>query len=256
MRAPVLLVLTISALTFSSSFSEAATLQTAALFRSGDQVPSDRLDSIPGRQVLQLALISMQRTELTQAQRLQIAEPLFQQAIGASEEIDINEINNELRSLAQQAAHSSPGEKERLGPLAVALLETIKQPLQARRLFAVSMQNAAAELNDEGLNQRAIKLLQSIESKDPGARMDEAVQGCLSICRKKPICMINEEEALTLGRIVVGQNKAAMKREAGELDSQRLAGNAGELLLGMVFWWVISVLAKAVVKSFQKHRFC
>lgn len=253
MRAAVLLIL-LSSLSFSSSFSEAATLQTTALFRCEDQVSVDRLDSIPGRQALKLALITMQRSKLTQAQRLQIAEPLFQQAIGASEEIDLNEINNELRGLARQAAQSNPEEKERMGPRAVELLETIKQPLQTRLLFAVSMQNAAAETNDPQLNERAIKWLQSIESKDPGAKMDATVQGCLSICRKQPICTINEEEALTLGRIAVEKNKAERNREADDLDWQRTAGSVGELLLGMVFCWGTSLIAKMVVNRFRKER--
>ncbi len=253
MRAPVLLVL-ISALTFSSSLSEAATLQTTARFRSGDQDLGDRLDSIPGRQALKQALITMQRSELTQGQRLQIAAPLFQQAIGASEEIDINEIDNELRVLARQAAHSTPDEKERLGPRAIELLETIKQPMQARLLFAAAIQGAAAESNDIALNQRAIKWLLSIEAKDPGAKMDEAVQGCLTICRKQPLCMISEEEALILGRIEVEKNKAAKNREAGKLDWQRVAGTVGELLLGMLFCWVTSLAAKTVIQRFWRER--
>lgn len=197
MRASVLLVL-LSALLFSSSVSEAATLQPAALFKSGNLVPADPLDSIPGRQALRIALITMGRAELTQAQRLKIAEPLFQQVIGASEEIDIDKTNNDLRALARRAAQSSPEEKERLGPRAVELLETIKQPLQARLLFAVSMQNAAAESNDTRLNERAVNWRKSIELKDPGAKMDAAVQGCLTICRKQPLCTITEEDALTL----------------------------------------------------------
>lgn len=253
MRALVLVVF-LSALMFFCSFSEAATLQPTALFSSGDQVLGYQLDSIPGRQALKLALITMGRTELTQAQRLKIAEPLFQQAIGASEEIDINEINSELRAIAREAAQSTPEEKERLGPHAVELLETIKQPLQARLLFAVSMQNAAAESNNQRLNERAIKWLQSIELKDPGAKLDAAVQGCLSICRRQPLCTINEEDALSLGQIVVESNRAATNREASGLDWQRVAGSAAELLLGMVFCWGTSLLAKMVVKGFRKER--
>lgn len=247
MRALVLLSL-LSALILCSSPCQSATLQTPALFRSGEQ------DSIPGRQALKLALLTMERANLTQTQRLQLAEPLFQQAIGASEEIDINEKNNDLRDLARQAAESSSEEKERLGPRAVELLETIKQPMQARLLFAVAIQSAAAESNDLSLNHRAIKWLQSIESKDPGARMDVAVQGCLSICQKQPVCAINEEDALTIGQIEVTKNLVAKSREAGEVNWQRIAESAGELLLGMVFCWVVSLLVKSIAKRFRKVR--
>lgn len=253
MRASVLLVL-LSALTFSSSFSEAAKLQPTPFFSSRDQVPVDRLDSIPGRQALKLALLSMERPELTQAQRLQIAEPFFQQAIGAAEEIDINAINNQLRDLARLAAQCNPEEKERLGPRAVELLETIKHPVQARLFFAVAIQNAAAGLSDQALNHRAMKWLESIELKDPGSKLDVEVQGCLSICRKQPICRITEQEALSLGQIEVEKNKAAKKREAGELDLQRLPGGISELLIGMIFCWGVSFLVKLVIKKFRRER--
>lgn len=252
MRAVVLLAL-LSVLILPCSFSEASPLQSTELFRSGSQVPADLLDSIPGRQALKLALLTMGRSDLSQAQRLQLAEPLFQQAIGASEEIDINHENDNLRNLARVASESSEAEKEQLGPRAVELLESIKQPIQARLLFAVALQNTAAELNDNLLNQRAVKLLQSIESKDPGAKLDVAVQGCLSICRKQPIRRINDEEALSLGQIEVEKNKDR-KQEASEVDWQRTAGSAGELLLGMMFCWGISFLLKMVIKMFRQKR--
>lgn len=253
MRVPLPLMLWV-ALIFSSTFSEAATPQATALSISRDEVGVDRLDLIPGRRALKLALLTMERSELTQAQRLQIAEPLFQQAIGAAEEIEINDVNDKLRDLARLAAQSSTEEKEQLGPRAVELLETIKQPLQARLLFAVVLQNAAAESNDQQLNQRAIKWLQTIESKDPGAKMDVAVQGCLSICRKQPICTISEAEALTLGQMEVEKNQAAKKREAGQVDWQRIAGSLGELFLGMIFCWGVGFLVKMVVNKFRQER--
>lgn len=253
MRASVLLVL-LSALLLFSTMCEAAMLQPAALFTSGDQVPADPLDSIPGRQALRLALITMGRAELTQAQRLEIAEPLFQQAIGASEEIDIDETNNALRALARQAAQSGPKENERLGPRAVELLETIKQPLQARLLFAVSLQNAAAESNDKQLNERAVNWLKSIELKDPGAKMDAAVQGCLTICRKQPLCTITEEDAVTLGQIAIEKNKAETNREASDVDWKKATGSVSELLLGMILCWGTSLLAKTVINRFRKER--
>jgi hypothetical protein len=86
MRIAILLTL-FSALFFAAPFSQAAASSNDA-FQIPDNIAVDQLDQIPGRQALKLALLTMERYELTQAQRLQIASPLFQQAIGAAEEID------------------------------------------------------------------------------------------------------------------------------------------------------------------------
>lgn len=244
-------LIVLSALFFSAPFSQAAASSNGG-FQLPSQVAIDQLDRIPGRQALKLALLTMDRAELTQAQRLQIAAPLFQQAIGAAEEIDINDVNSKLRDLARIAAQSSEAEKALLEPGAVELLETIKQPIQARLLFAVAMQNAAAESNDLELSRRATKWLQSIESKDPGVKFDATVQGCLSICRRQPLSRITEEQALMLGQIEVEKNKAIKKVEAGELDWHRITGSAGDLLLGMIFCWGVSSVGKMFVKKYKK----
>jgi hypothetical protein len=164
----------------------------------------------------------------------------------------INDVNNKLRELARQAAHSTDAEKELLEPRAVELLETMKQPIQTRLLFAVAMQNAAAESNDLELSQRAIKWLQSIESKDPGSKFDATVQGCLGICRKQPLSRITEEQALMLGQIEVEKRMTAKKLEASKLDWHRITGSIGDLLLGMIFCWGVSFLCKKFRTVFSK----
>lgn len=245
MRALILVVLLVAGSQLGASAA------TATTFGTQDKIQSDPTASIPGRNALQMAMLTMQRTELTPAQRLQVAEPFFQQSIGASEEIDMGKVNVELRAIARQAANSSPTEREKLGPRAVELLETIKQPLQARLLFASVLQNTAAEIGDRTMNHRAINLLHSIESKDPGAKMDAVVQGCLIICQRQPLCSIVEQEALTLGKIEVEKTRAEKERKSAELDWRKIFGTLGDLLLGMVFCWGVSFLGKTVIKRFR-----
>lgn len=233
---------------------ETVKAQAAIDFGYEDQALQGSGSFIPGRKVLHQALLLMQRTELTPSQRLALAEPLFQQAIGASEEIDVGNINRELRSLARQATDCTPKERKKLGPRAAELLETLKQPLQARLIFASILQNTAAETRDRAMNQRAINLLQSIEVKDPGAKMDAAVQGCLASCRKQPISPISEQEALALGQTEVERNRAEKLRQSGELDWQKIFGTVCDLLLGMVFCCGVSSLGKIVVQRLRRQR--
>ncbi len=182
---------------------------------------ADPLDAkIPGRAALKEALeIMRDEKQGTMKQRLEKAAPLYQRAIGASDEMDTKKLDDELKAIAKEVAEMGEGgnakRREELGRKAVELLEAVRQPGIARFAYAQALNHTAVEEKDNKLNDRAVNLLKALVQKEPGYQYDSLVQGFLKLAAETPLKKISEEDAIKAGAPEVERLKKDHKENGG-----------------------------------------
>lgn len=208
-------------------------------------------DKVPGRVAYKRATeIMNDQTQGTMAQRLEKAKPFFEQSIGATDEIDRDQVNAEIAKIAKEAADIGEGNNpERMAELdrqAVELLDKLRQPLTSRLEYALALHNVALETNDKELSKKAATVLKSIEQKDPFARHDELVQGMILAVSADPPRRFTEEEARRLGTAEVERRKKE-DAEAGKPPPEAPLWQKGltDVLLPMAAMWGLSRLFRA-----------
>ncbi|MBY0547713.1 MAG: hypothetical protein K2W95_10490 [Candidatus Obscuribacterales bacterium] len=223
-------------------------------------------DKIPGRLALKRAVeIMNDQTQGTPKERLERAKPFFEQAVGASDEIDMKKIDEELQAIAKEANEigegNNPARMDELDKRATELLEKLKQPGLARLAYATAMNDVAVQTKDKDLNTRAINILKSLELRDPGAKYDPLVQGALLLASSDPPKSITEEEAVKVGLPEVERRKKE-DTEAGKPPEipfwRKAAGASVDFLVSMAAMYAISKLWKAgregPVRAWQTSR--
>ncbi len=213
-------------------------------------------DKVPGRIALKRALEIMQdESQGNSKERLEKASPFFEQAIGASDRIDIAATDDALKKIAKEAAElgegGDPKRMEELDKQAVELLENIKQPGLARLAYAMALNNVAVAgpgAPDKELNDRAIGYLRSILQRDPGSKFDPIVQGALKLALENPPGSIREDLALEAGKPEVERLKREAKEQGKpeeELFWRNALGTVADFAVGMAGWYAISRLWRA-----------
>lgn len=208
-------------------------------------------DKVPGRVALKRAMeIMRDQTQGTPKERLQRAAPLFEQAIGASDQIDVAKTDEDLKKIAKEAAElGEGGDKKRLEELdkqATELLEKLKQPGLARLAYATTLNNVAiGPPLDKDMNERAINYLKAIQQKDAGAKFDPLVQGAIAMASETPPRSIREDLAIEVGKPIVERLRQEARDQGKEEEPpfwRKALGTVADFAIGMAAWYAVSRL--------------
>lgn len=214
---------------------------------------NDPLDEkVPGRATLKDALAIMSDTKLSAKERMDKARPLFEQAVGAADRLDVKKIDEEIEKIAAEAARlKQAGEVKKMEELdgrATELVEQRRFAGAARMAFAAALNDTALELkgkDDAASNKHkedAIKVLQSIERADPSAKYDPMLQGALKLVEQGK--RITEEEAMRIGKPIADELKEEAKKAGKDPDAdqpmwKKLLYSAGGLIASVLAFEVV-----------------
>lgn len=224
---------------------------------------TDPLDTVvPGRASLKKAVaINADPASGDTRSRLDKSAPYFEQAIGASDQIDLARVDAELKEIAKQAAELSKNpdrdKEQKLEDRAAELLALRQQPGASRFAYAMALHNASIDLGDEKLREKARNLLQSIAKIDPQSVEDPALQGALKLIALKPPRKFSEDDAVRDGKEEVEKLIAARKAAAGQKPDdgeplwQKLLKDLGVTAASLL---ILGVLTKPVSRGISSLR--
>lgn len=185
--------------------------------------------------------------------RLEQARPLFEQAIGASDRIDIPSVDRQLAAWREEfkrlKENPNAEREQQLLDKFYELFGLRQQPGLTRFAYALTLHNVGVETRDADLRDEALALLKSIIKIDPSLEFDPCVQGALKLAQANPAVRIDRMEAQNIGEPEVKKLIERKKEEAPSNAGVSWRAALTELGIGVGSLIVFAALVKGVKRG-------